>query len=106
MERKGGALQCDILLQSREGNGGAELNTLQFSITTIRLREIVGGSTFTLSVEMCSTDSHKTPRRAVSQGERRNGYACSLSNKGTTETSSFFIQVMHTAAFLSIMAHF
>ena len=35
MERKGGALQCDILLLSPEENVEAELSTLQFSIITI-----------------------------------------------------------------------
>ncbi len=32
--------------------------------------------------------------------------ACSLSNKGTTESTSFFSQVMDNAAFLCIMEHF
>src|SRR5258705_13254479 len=32
MKRKGGALQCDILLPSPEENVEAELSTLQFSI--------------------------------------------------------------------------
>jgi hypothetical protein len=31
---------------------------------------------------------------------------CSLSNKGTTESTSFFSQVMDNAAFLGIMEHF
>jgi hypothetical protein len=32
--------------------------------------------------------------------------ACALSNKGTTESTSFFSQVMDNAAFLCIMEHF
>ena len=32
--------------------------------------------------------------------------ACSLSNKGTTESISFFSQVMHNTALVSIIEHF
>ena len=57
-------------------------------------------------VVMCGADGHKTPRRAGSRGKTSDGQRLHFSKKGGPPVEGFFSQVMHNAAFLSIMDHF
>ncbi len=63
-------------------------------------------STFTLWARWAAATRTKLRAALVSKGRGVMVNACSLSNKGTTESTSFLSQVMDNAGFLSIMEHF